>query len=232
MHFGFTRMIALNDSTDPNPDPISDGATAPAVTVVIPAYMAAPFIAETIGSVLAQTFGDFEVVVNDGSPDTEELERALEPFRDSMVYLCQENAGPSTARNRGIRQSRGEWIALLDSDDLWDPQFLESQMAFLYRHPNVDLVYADALVMGDPPLAGKTFMSNCPSEGEVTVESLIRARCTVVTSTTPLEPRFRRFDHGHTAVKNLQTVGRRESYLVILLMLMTLRVPFRTAAPR
>src|SRR5215216_6434275 len=74
----------------------------PAVSVVIPAYNAARHIGEALESVFAQTFTDYEViVVNDGSPDTPALERALAPYMSRIIYLKQENRGVSAARNTG-----------------------------------------------------------------------------------------------------------------------------------
>src|SRR5581483_8332648 len=84
-------------------------AHLPKVSVIMPAYRAAEYIGVAIESVLAQTFGDYEViVVNDGSPDTRELAQALSPYRDRITYIEQPNAGPSAARNRAIREARGE----------------------------------------------------------------------------------------------------------------------------
>ena len=158
-------------------------AEAPAVSVVVPAYNVAPYIAETLESVFAQTFKDFEVVVvNDGSPDTAELERALAPYLARLVYLKQENAGPSAARNAAIRRARGRWVALLDADDVWLPTYLEEQLAAFDADPGLDLVYSDAMLFGDGGLAGRTFMETCPSSGPVTVESLLAQRCVVITS--------------------------------------------------
>src|SRR5438309_11846741 len=83
------------------------------VSVVIPAYNVAPYIAETLNSVFAQTKPAFEVVVvNDGSPDTAELEEVLRSFRGRVVYLKQKNHGLSGARNTGIRAATGDLIAL------------------------------------------------------------------------------------------------------------------------
>src|SRR5947209_18801381 len=102
---------------------------APAVSVIIPAYNAAQYIGEALDSVFAQTFTDYEViVVNDDSPDTAELERALAPYRERVVYIKQENRGPGGARNTAILKARGECVALLDSDDVWLPTFLAEQM--------------------------------------------------------------------------------------------------------
>jgi glycosyltransferase involved in cell wall biosynthesis len=77
----------------------------PLVSVIIPAYNAAGFIDETLNSVFNQTYSNYEViVVNDGSPDTDELEKVLAPFRDRLIYIQQENKGPSAARNHAIKK--------------------------------------------------------------------------------------------------------------------------------
>jgi len=152
----------------------------PLVSVVIPAYRAAQSIAATLDSVLAQTFADYEIiVVNDGSPDSAELEKVLEAYRDRIVYLRQQNQGPAGARNTGIREARGEYVALLDSDDLWEPQHLAAQLALLTSNPSIDMVYADALIFGNVPEQGHTVMELCPSDGPVTFESLVMRQCTV-----------------------------------------------------
>lgn len=156
--------------------------STPSVSVVIPAYNVAPYIADTLNSVFAQTFTDFEVIlVDDGSHDGDELERALGPYRDRVRYVRQENLGAGAARNRGIRESRGEFIAFLDSDDLWMPTYLEKQVRFL-REGGHDLAYADALLFGDSPIAGKTYMQTAPSVGPVTFLSLVRNECNILTS--------------------------------------------------
>lgn len=159
------------------------GGDAPRVSVVIPCYNAAGFIAETLESVFAQRYDAYEVlVVNDGSPDTPELEAALAPFLSRLRYIHQPNRGPGGARNTGIREARGEYVAFLDSDDLWEPEFLAEQMRMLEADPSLDLVYADALLFGDTPHAGTTFMERAPSEGEATFENLVALRCLVITS--------------------------------------------------
>jgi glycosyltransferase involved in cell wall biosynthesis len=150
------------------------------VSVVIPAYRAAHSIAATLDSVLTQTFPDYEIiVVNDGSPDSEQLENVLEPYRGRITYVSQENQGPAGARNTGIRLARGEYVALLDADDLWDPDHLTAQLAVLQANPSIDMVYADARIFGDVQEQGRTVMEFCPSEGDVTFESLVTRRCTV-----------------------------------------------------
>lgn len=169
----------------PTPEAESKGGAAgaaPSLSVVIPAYKIAPFIAETLESVFAQTFKDYEVVVvNDGSPDTEEFERALAPYAARVRYFRQENRGAGAARNRGLLEARGEFVAFLDGDDLWLPTYLEEQMKFI-REGGHDLVYTDALLFGDSPNAGQTYMQTSPSEGPVNFLSLIRNDCNVITS--------------------------------------------------
>jgi glycosyltransferase involved in cell wall biosynthesis len=165
--------------------PLTLSANHPRVSVVIPAYNAAPFIADTLASVFAQTYTSYEViVVNDGSPDTPAFEQAIAPYRNRIVYLKQCNTGPSGARNRGIQEGRGEYVAFLDSDDQWLPRFLAEQMRILDADPAIDLLYSDGLIFGMSPLAGRTLMSVSPSRGEVTFESLVREACTVLTTCT------------------------------------------------
>ncbi|HET8654107.1 MAG TPA: glycosyltransferase family A protein [Longimicrobiaceae bacterium] len=157
--------------------------SAPRVSVVVPCYNAADFIGRALDSILAQSYRAFEVlVINDGSPDTPALEEALRPYLSRIRYVRQENQGPGGARNTGILQARGEYVAFLDSDDAWEREFLAEQMRLLEADPELDLVYADALLVGDTPFAGRTFMDICPSQGEVTFESLLREECSVVTS--------------------------------------------------
>ena len=156
---------------------------APDISVVIPAYNTSQYIAATIQSVLAQTYTSYEViVVNDGSPDTPALERALAPFRDRITYLVQENGGISAARNAALSVARGRYIALLDSDDAWEPDYLAVQVAALEADPSLAVVYPNALFVGDHPHAGRTYMDLCPSSGPVTFQALLTQRCQVFIS--------------------------------------------------
>jgi teichuronic acid biosynthesis glycosyltransferase TuaG len=158
--------------------------TAPKVSIITPAYNIAEYIAETLDSVFAQTFRDYEIIViNDGSPDTEKFEKALEPYYDKIVYLAQRNKGAGAARNVAIENARGELIAFLDGDDVWLPEYLESQINFLENN-DYDLVYADALHFGGSAYDGTTFMQTAPSEGVVDFDSLLDLRCNVITSGT------------------------------------------------
>ena len=153
------------------------------VSVIIPAFRAAGYIAETLASVFNQTYKDIEViVVNDGSPDTADLVRALEPWRSRIVYIEQENGGAGAARNAGLAVARGEYVAFLDADDRWLPHCLEAQMRHIEQHPGCEMVYANALLTGDTHLAGRTFMDTTPSEGPVSFSTLLSEQCTVLTS--------------------------------------------------
>jgi glycosyltransferase involved in cell wall biosynthesis len=163
-----------------DPPPVS----TPTVSVIIPAYNSADFISQTLDSVFAQTLNDCEViVVNDGSPDTEQLERALQPYLSRILYIRLDNRGPGGARNAAIQRARGEFVALLDSDDIWYPDFLVEQVQPLKANPSIDLVYCDAMLIGDSPHAGRTIMQRSPSRGAVNFESLLSGDCEVTTST-------------------------------------------------
>ncbi len=155
---------------------------SPRVSIITPAYNIAEFICETLDSVAAQRFTDFELIlINDGSPDTEDFEKKLTPYRDRIIYLKQTNTGAGAARNVAIQHSRGEYLSFLDGDDIWLPEFLESQIEFLERN-NFDLVYADAEIFGDAGFDGKTYMQIAGSEGIADFDSILDLRCNVITS--------------------------------------------------
>jgi glycosyltransferase involved in cell wall biosynthesis len=116
--------------------------TAPRVTVVVPCFNAAWSIARTLQSVLAQRLSDFEVViVNDGSTDN--LHEIVAPFlADPRFRLVdQENYGLAAARNAGLRAARGTFVAPIDADDLWHPDFLEACVRALDAQPRAPFAY-------------------------------------------------------------------------------------------
>ncbi len=123
----------------------------PSLSVIVPVYNRAALVGATLESVLAQPYrGEREViVVDDGS--TDDLPAALERFGGAIRVLRQENAGVAAARNRGIEEARGEYIALCDSDDLWTPDHLEAQMRVFADYPNAGFVYGDAVLFEDTP---------------------------------------------------------------------------------
>jgi glycosyltransferase involved in cell wall biosynthesis len=114
----------------------------PTISVIVPAYNAERTIWETINSVQQQTFSDFElIVINDGSTDrTLELLHTVNDPR--LKVFSYPNGGLSAARNRGITQASGEFIAFLDADDLWTPDKLELQLAALRHHPEAGVAYS------------------------------------------------------------------------------------------
>lgn len=119
------------------------------VSVIIPAYNSAAFIAETIRSVLAQTYDNVEIiVVDDGSTDA--TLDVLSEFGEQITVLTKSNGGPASARNLAIRNSTGAYIAFLDADDLWMPEKLMEQVAFLESHPEVGMTYSEALMFVEP----------------------------------------------------------------------------------
>ena len=103
------------------------------VSIIMPSYNTGGYIAETIASVLAQTYTNWELlIVDDCSSD--DTDRVVEPFlKDPRIryFKNETNAGAAVSRNRALREAKGRWIAFLDSDDLWLPEKLETQIAFM-----------------------------------------------------------------------------------------------------
>lgn len=112
--------------------------TAPIFSVVIPLYNKQDFISKCIGSVLTQTFASFEVIViNDGSQDNSE--KIVKEIKDDRVkYFHQKNSGVSVARNKGIEEASGEYIAFLDADDWYEDDFLNVLYKSILEHPDAD----------------------------------------------------------------------------------------------
>jgi glycosyltransferase involved in cell wall biosynthesis len=131
----------------------------PEVSVVVPNYNYAPYLENAIDSVLAQTFESVEVlVVDDGSTD-ESLE-VLRGYEKRVRVFSQSNQGVSAARNKGISESRGKYIAFLDADDSWHPSKLKSQLEY-FSDPAVGMVYCR---MNYTDLSGKVLCANGPGE--------------------------------------------------------------------
>ena len=117
------------------------------VTVVTAAYNAAPYIADTIESVLAQSFTDFEyVVIDDGSSDG--TAAIVSRYAPRVTVIRQENAGAGAARNRGIELADGEYVAIVDADDVWAPNKLARQVAAMDRERRAGLCYTNAASVG------------------------------------------------------------------------------------
>ena len=115
----------------------------PRVSVVIPAYNQAEYLGDAIRSVLSQTYQDFEIiVVDDGSTDNTPL--VANEFSDNIRYIRQENKGLAGARNTGIRNAKSTYIALIDSDDIWLPNFLQKMMDLVAEDPDAFVYYCSA----------------------------------------------------------------------------------------
>jgi glycosyltransferase involved in cell wall biosynthesis len=151
----------------------------PTVSVIIPTYNRASMVKEAIESVLEQSYQDFEIiVVDDGSTDnTREIVSGLS---EKIIYLFQENHGVSSARNHGIQQARGKYIAFLDSDDLFLPEKLEKQVACMENNPEVILSHTSYQRIDIDGKYLKTVMSGTFSGY---VYPKIIKRCTIATPT-------------------------------------------------
>lgn len=155
----------------------------PAVSVVIPAYNAADCIAHALNSVFTQTWTDHEVVlIDDGSRDPAELDAAIAPWRSRIRLHRQANAGAGAARNRALTLARGRYIAFLDADDEWLPEFLERQIGFLERQPACDFVWSDGWIRGATALYGRRYFETTGSVEPPSFRALVQQTCTVLTS--------------------------------------------------
>ena len=106
------------------------------VSVIMPSYNTAKFISETIESVLAQTYPNWELIIADDC-STDDTDAVVRPYlADGRIrYMKNEkNSGAAVSRNRALREAKGKWIAFLDSDDLWLPEKLEKQIAFMEQN--------------------------------------------------------------------------------------------------
>lgn len=114
----------------------------PMVSIVIPTYNTGEYIQYTLESVFKQTYEDFEViVVDDGS--TDDTKEVLQVYMERIRYIYQENSGRSEARNTGIKAAKGKYVAFLDSDDLWTPGKLETQIDILEKNHDIDFLFGD-----------------------------------------------------------------------------------------
>jgi len=120
----------------------------PLVSIVMPAYNAEIYLEQSIRSVLDQTYQNWElIIVNDGSKDkTKDIAETYVQKDKRILAINQENKRLGGARNTAIKAARGEWIAFLDSDDLWEPQKLELQISTSYTYPEVSVIYTDGYI--------------------------------------------------------------------------------------
>jgi glycosyltransferase involved in cell wall biosynthesis len=161
----------------------------PRVSVVLPAYNAEQYLAETLSSVEAQTYGDWEVVVADDASTDNTVETA-EAFDGRFNVLHgTSNEGPAAARNRALAAASGELVALLDADDLWLPTYLD-RIVGLYdesraRGIRVGIVTCDARILGPDGYLAKTYMDLNGFPSEVTLTGMLVSNPIFVGSLVP-----------------------------------------------
>ncbi len=155
----------------------------PAVSVIVPAYGLAHLVGETLRSLQAQGFTDWEaIVVDDGAPD--DVAGALRPFADdARIRLLQtDNRGVATARNRAIGHARAPLIALLDGDDIYEPDYLATMIAAIRRDDRLGFVCCDALYFGDAAREGQRFSEFSPQAPPLTLERVLRRQFNIFTA--------------------------------------------------
>ena len=130
--------------------------SAPLVSVIIPTYNRASTLRRTVDSALAQTYQPLEViVVDDGSTDA--TVEVLRSYGDRIHAISQPNGGPSAARNTGAKAANGEWLAFLDSDDVWKPEKIERQIRMVGdQAPGIDCCMANAAIINEDGSPGPT----------------------------------------------------------------------------
>jgi Glycosyl transferase family 2 len=143
----------------PLPESVLSPGEAPTFSVVIPAYQAAGTIPEAITSALGQSAAPCEVIVSDDG-STDDIAGAVAQFRDQILVIRDENAGAAAARNRGLAVARGEFVAFLDSDDVWLPHYLERLGELAVARPDLDLLSTDVFYEADGEVVGRFYEVN------------------------------------------------------------------------
>ena len=128
--------------------------TMPLVSVVMPVYNVEQYIEQAVWSVIDQTYGNFElIIVDDESPD-DSIELIKNRYHDVRIKIIrQKNRGLAGARNTGIRHAKGDYIALLDSDDFWQADKLQKQIAIMQSNPQCGVTFSASLFVDE---AGKS----------------------------------------------------------------------------
>ncbi|PWB59971.1 MAG: glycosyl transferase [Nitrosomonadales bacterium] len=144
----------------------------PTVSIIMPCYNAAAYLPQSMGSVLSQTFANWELIaVDDGSSDgtLAWLQAQTDP---RLRVHSQANQGVSAARNAGLRLARGKYVAFLDVDDTWEPTFLEKLLSVLDMHPEAVLAYSGWKNVGLPGDRGEPYVPPDYEQGEKWVRFL------------------------------------------------------------
>ncbi len=169
----------------------------PLVSVVIPVFNGAPFVAKAVASVRAQTVKDVEIiVVDDGSTDgTQAILAGLEQT-EGITWFQQDHVGPARSRNKGIRAARGEFLALLDCDDIWLPEKLQAQLDIMQRRQEVGVVHTDFVSVDEQGMVLDTIRARFGREpltqafcgGHVALPSTLLIRKKVLDKVGTLDP--------------------------------------------
>lgn len=159
-------------------------------SVIVPAYNVAPFILESVESVLLQSVSDLElIVVDDGSTDGT-VDRLSDLSDPRLRIIRQSNGGSSSARNSGIQLSSGTYIGFLDADDLWAPNKLDTHIRFLEQHPEVDLTFSRSEIIderGKPTGRTSYAVSGDVSFEDLLIENVVNNGSAVVLRRTALD---------------------------------------------
>jgi glycosyltransferase involved in cell wall biosynthesis len=169
-------MTASPPLDSPMHAPLPQAGVPGLVSVIIPTYNRAGSLVRAIESALAQTYDSLEiVVVDDGSSD--DTRSVVVRYGPRVRYVWQENAGVSAARNTGFRHARGEFVALLDSDDAWQPWKLAAQVAVLRADPSLGMVWTDmsAVTPSGVAVADQYLRTYYGLEGEHAIEAAFPA---------------------------------------------------------
>lgn len=151
---------------------------APKCSVIIPCFNLGEYLDEAVDSVLSQTVQDFEIfIVNDGSTDPFTVNLLKDYVRPKTTVLSTPNQGLPTARNHGIRHSRGEYVCCLDADDKYDPRFLEACASVLDRDPDERIGFVTPGVHMFGPDFSSIWASSAYNPSRLVVENLMQSAC-------------------------------------------------------
>lgn len=158
---------------------------SPRVSILVPAYGVAHLLGEALASLQAQTFTDFEaIVVDDGAPD--DVAGAFAPFAGDARFrlLLTDNGGVAVARNRAAAQARAPLLALLDGDDLYEPDYLARMVPAIEADARLGFVTCDARYIGSAARAGRRFSEFNPQAGPITLDRVIARRFNIFIGST------------------------------------------------
>lgn len=143
------------------------------ITIIIPCYNSSGYLSETLNSVLSQTYANFEcILVDDGSIDDTALIAKSFVEKDKRIrYYYQENGGVSTARNAGIKYSKGDFIQFLDADDLMPPEKLKIHVDYLLANKSVDIVYTEYVLFNKSESLNDDYIANNKNKFTIKINS-------------------------------------------------------------